>query len=276
MRSPCSKYNEQSRRNRCHFSSSDIHSAGAVITIPFQLCPEEIWHKSLSNHWHGNCCSLYFVKFLSNVDNYDTFSNADRLNEKEGTVTFSWSHAFATVKFNTKEEQVLLIPLTLLSSMYRSFYMAAFTKACIRCAWSTSHIGLVTVFYGLSAAVSSLLSGYVVKFVGRKCVFVVCQAVSTINLVFMLLWKPRPRQSLLFYLAGSLWGMNAGVISTQLKGEEETASSCFSVHLAAGFAISFVYDEYLCTSVKLYILLVFSCVELIGYLLTEREYQREV
>ncbi|GIY91144.1 UNC93-like protein [Caerostris darwini] len=142
----------------------------------------------------------------------------DRLNEKKGTVTFSWSHAFATVKFNTNKEQALLIPLTLFSSMHQGFYMAAFTKSYIGCAWSTSRIGLVTVFYGLASAVSSLFAGYVVKFVGRKCVFVVCQAVSAINLVFMLLWKPGPHQSLLFYLAGSLWGINAGVVVSQLKG----------------------------------------------------------
>ncbi|GIY97923.1 putative potassium channel regulatory protein unc-93 [Caerostris extrusa] len=155
-------------------------------------------------------------------------------------------------------------------------------EAYISCAWSTSHIGLVTIFYGLAAAVSSLLSGYAIKFVGRKCVFVVCQAVSTINLVFMLLWKPGLHQSLLFYLAGSLWGINAGVVASQLKafygvlfqGEEETAFSCFSVHFAAGFAVAFAYDEYLCTSIKLYILFVFSCVGLVGYLLTEREYQK--
>ncbi|GIY97925.1 protein unc-93 A [Caerostris extrusa] len=102
--------------------------------------------------------------------------------------------------------------------MYQGFYAAAFTKSYIGCAWSTSHIGLVTVFYGLSAAVSSLFSGYVVKFVGRKSVFVVCQAVSIINLVFMLLWKPGLHQSLLFYLAGCLWGVNVGVISSQLRG----------------------------------------------------------
>ncbi|GIY91137.1 hypothetical protein CDAR_444001 [Caerostris darwini] len=223
----------------------------------------------------GICVALAGIAVLLNL-------LMDRLNEKDGTVKFSWSHAIDTAKFNTKKEQALLIPLTLFSSMYQGFYMAAFTKAYISCAWSTSHIGLVTIFYGLAAAVSSLLSGYVIKFVGRKWVFVICQAVSIINLVFMLLWKPRLHQSLLFYLAGSLWGINAGVVASQLKafygvlfqGEEETAFSCFSVHFAAGFAISFVYDEYLCTSVKLYISLVFSCVGLIGYLLTEREYQK--
>ncbi|GIY91141.1 hypothetical protein CDAR_444021 [Caerostris darwini] len=172
----------------------------------------------------GICVALAGIAVLLNLF-------LDSLNEKKGTVTFPWSHAFATVKFNTKKEQALLIPLTLFSSMYRSFYMAAFTKAYIGCAWSTSHIGLVTVFYGLSAAVSSLLAGYVIKFVGRKCVFVVCQVVSTINLVFMLLWKPRPQQSLLFYLAGSLWGINAGVISSQLKGHGPFPSCLQRFHL---------------------------------------------
>ncbi|GIY91139.1 protein unc-93 A [Caerostris darwini] len=223
----------------------------------------------------GICVALAGIAVLLNLF-------LDRLNEKKRTVTFSWSHAFTTVKFNTKKEQVLLIPLTQFSSMYQGFYMAAFTKSYIGCAWSTSHIGLVTAFYGLSAAVSSLFSGYVVKFVGRKCVFVVCQAVSIINLVFVLLWKPRFHQFLLFYLAGSLWGINAGVVVSQLKafygvlfqGEEETAFSSFSVHFASGFAIPYLYDKYLCTSVKLYILLAFSCVGLMGYLLAEREYQK--
>ncbi|GIY91145.1 putative potassium channel regulatory protein unc-93 [Caerostris darwini] len=162
----------------------------------------------------------------------------DPIKQKKETVTFSWSHVFATAKFNTRKEQVLLMPLTLFASMCQGFYTADFTKSYIGCAWSTSHIGLVTVFYGLAAAVSSLFSGYVIKFVGRKCVFVVCQAVSTINLVFMLLWKPGPQQYLLFYLAGSLWGINTGVLMAQLRafygvlfqGEEETAFASFNMY----------------------------------------------
>ncbi|GIY97917.1 UNC93-like protein [Caerostris extrusa] len=156
----------------------------------------------------GICVALAGIAVLLNLF-------LDRLNEKKkGTVKFLWSHAFATVKFNTNKEQALLIPITLFSSMHQGFYMAAFTKVVL----GVHLIGLVTVFYGLASAVSSLFAGYVVKFVGRKCVFVVCQAVSAINLVFMLLWKPGPQQSLLFYLAGSLWGINAGVVVSQLKG----------------------------------------------------------
>ncbi|GIY97915.1 protein unc-93 homolog A [Caerostris extrusa] len=163
----------------------------------------------------------------------------------------------------------------------QGFYTADFTKSYIGCAWSTSHIGLVTVFYGLAAAVSSLFSGYVIKFVGRRCVFAVCQAVSTINLVFMLLWKPGPQQYLLFYLAGSLWGINTGVLMAQLRafygvlfqGEEETAFASFNMYSGIGWTLPFIYNQYLCTSVKLYILLVLSFIGIIGYLLTEREYQ---
>ncbi|GIY97912.1 UNC93-like protein [Caerostris extrusa] len=168
----------------------------------------------------------------------------DALKEKKEAVTFSLSHVLATAKFSRRKEPILLIPLTLYAGMCQGFYTADFTKSYIGCAWSTSHIGLVTVFYGLASAVSSLLSGYVIKFVGRRSVFILCHAVNVVNLVFMLIWRPEPQQSLLFYLAGSLWGFTVGIVMAQLRafygvlfqGEEETAFASFNMYCGLGSA----------------------------------------
>ncbi|GFS30684.1 UNC93-like protein [Nephila pilipes] len=207
----------------------------------------------------------------------------DPLEKSKEPVKFSWHHIIATIKYSKKKEQILLIPLTIFVSMCQGIYTADFTKAYVSCAWSTSQIGLVTVFYGITSALTSMLSGFIIKYSGRIPVFLLGQLFNTINFVFLLLWRPEAEQSFMFFLAGGLWGAFIGIYLSQLRafygvlfqGDEETAFGSCSLYSAIGWSLPFIYNDFLCTSVKLYILFSISCIGILGYLFTERIYYLE-
>ncbi|GBM46869.1 Protein unc-93 A [Araneus ventricosus] len=204
----------------------------------------------------------------------------DRMVKRTKNVKLSWDHVFATIKYIKKKDQLFLIPFTIGASLCRGFYMADFTKAYIACAWSTSHIGLITVIYGASSALISIISAVVIKYFGRRSVFIVCHIITLANFVFLFLWNPDAQQPYLFYVQGGIFGMIASIFNSQTKafygilfeGDEETAFSSCNLYTSMGWALPFIYGNFFCVSVKIYIVLAFSCTGLLGYLLAERSY----
>ncbi|XP_055947325.1 protein unc-93 homolog A-like [Argiope bruennichi] len=206
----------------------------------------------------------------------------DLLEKSKKQVTLSWNHIFATVKFIRNKEQLFIIPLTICTSMVQAFYMADFMKSYIACSWSTSHIGLVSVFYGITSALSSMISGVLIRLIGRRIVLICCQIINIVSLVLLYLWTPDAQQAIMFYLAGGIFGFVIGIFHPQTKalygvffqGEEETAYSSCNMYSSIGWALPFVYNEFFCTSIKLYIMFTISCLGLLGYLLAERSFSR--
>ncbi|GBO36364.1 UNC93-like protein [Araneus ventricosus] len=204
----------------------------------------------------------------------------DRIVKTEKDVKLSWDHVFATIKYIKKKDQLLLIPFTIGVALCRGFYITDFTKSYIACAWSISHIGLITAIYGASSALSSIFSGVIIKYVGRISVIVLCQIVTIANYVFLFFWIPDAHQPYMFYIQASILGMITAVLVTQTKafygilfeGDEETAFSSCNLYTSIGWALLFIYNDFFCTSVKICIVLTFSCIGLLGYLLAERSY----
>ncbi|GBN71885.1 UNC93-like protein [Araneus ventricosus] len=195
-------------------------------------------------------------------------------------VKLSWDHVFATIKYMKKKDQLLIIPFTISGSLCRGFYAADFTKAYIACAWNISLIGLITVVYGAASALSSLFSGVMIKYVGRRPVMVLCHIINIANFVFLFLWSPNAQQPYIFYVQGGIFGIISGIFHSQTKafygilfeGDEENAFSSYSMYISIGWFLPFIYNDFFCVSVKIYIVLAFSCTGLLGYLLAERSY----
>ncbi|GBO43143.1 UNC93-like protein [Araneus ventricosus] len=135
-------------------------------------------------------------------------------------VKLSWDHVFATIKYMKKKDQLLIIPFTISGSLCRGFYAADFAKAYIACAWNISLIGLITVVYGAASALSSLFSGVMIKYVGRRSVMVLCRIINIANLVFLFLWSPSAQQPYIFYVQGGIFGIISGIFHSQTKGRQ--------------------------------------------------------
>ncbi|KAF8793243.1 UNC93-like protein like [Argiope bruennichi] len=173
----------------------------------------------------------------------------DPLNKAKEPVTFSWKQVLATFNHSKKKEQLFLVPLSLYVGMAQGFYTADITKSYIACAWGTSHIGLVTVFYGLACALSSTVSGCLVQFMGRIPIFLIGQIGNIINYTFLLMWSPEVHHPFMFYLAAALWGIITGLFWSQLQafygvlfqGDEEAAFGSYYLYSSMGWTISFLY-----------------------------------
>ena len=80
-----------------------------------------------------------------------------------------------------------------------------------------------------------------------------------------------------FYLIPALWGIADSAWQTQVnsiygvlfKDNQTPAFSNFRLWESLGFAISYAYSSYLCTSTKLYLLLVYLTFGMLGYYLVE-------
>ncbi|CAL1289355.1 unnamed protein product [Larinioides sclopetarius] len=179
----------------------------------------------------------------------------DPMEKREEKVSFSIKQFLVAIKFIKKKEQLFVIPITILGGMIQAFYTADITKSYIACAWTLSQVGLVTVFYGIASALSSILSGVLVKRFGRIPVLFLSQVLNVANLVFLLLWNPDAEAPYLFYIEGAVFGFIVGIFHTQTKalygtffeGDEETAFSSCNMYSSIGWTLPFVYSDFLCT-----------------------------
>lgn len=86
----------------------------------------------------------------------------------------------------------------------------------------------------------------------------------------------------MFFIIPALWGLADSAWQTQInsiygvlfKENHNAAFSNFRLWESLGFALSYAYANYFCTSTKLNFLLVFLTIGMIGYLLIELQESR--
>ena len=91
------------------------------------------------------------------------------------------------------------------------------------------------------------------------------------------------KDDFLFYLIPLAWGIADGAWQTQVnslygvlfESNQEAAFTNFRLWESLGFAISYAYSSYLCTDVKLKLLLVYLTMGLAGYLLIEATLRKD-
>ncbi|KFM59430.1 UNC93-like protein, partial [Stegodyphus mimosarum] len=206
----------------------------------------------------------------------------DRL-ETNKESEFSLFSLIATFKFVKKKESSFLIPISFYIGMEQAFYIGDYTESYIGCAWGTHHVGLVSICYGCTCAVSSTLSGWLVKHVGRMPIILTAATVNVAASIILLLWHPDSAHPEMFFVVAAMWEILTGIIWSQIrafygilfKKDEEAAFAGFYLWDSLGCCLAFSYSNYICTSLKIYILLVVSSLGILGYLKTEAMYSRK-
>ncbi|GBL76439.1 UNC93-like protein [Araneus ventricosus] len=204
-----------------------------------------------------------------------------KVKSEDETEKISLSLVFATINHTKKKEQLCLIPLSFYEGMLQGFYTADFTKSYIGCAWGASKVGLVSIFYGAACVISSSASGFFVKYIGRKPLFLIGQVINILMAIFLMLWKPESNSPYKFYIASIFFGTITGILWSQLlafygllfKKDEEAAFASYYLWSSLGWTTSFLYSDHLCTYVKIYLLLTVSLTGTTGYFFTERSYE---
>ncbi|XP_015920657.2 protein unc-93 homolog A [Parasteatoda tepidariorum] len=206
----------------------------------------------------------------------------DPLESKTEAEPFNLKFLMATYKLAKRTDLILLIPSSFYIGQVQGFYTGEFTKAYIGCAWGTYHVALVSICYGLFCALFASTSGWMVKVVGRECVFSLAALLNVASIALLLLWEPNSVNTHIFFVFGGMWGAYIGIIWSQLrafygvlfKAEEEAAFAAFHVWYALGFCLSFAYSNYFCTYIKIYVLLAISSLGYIGYFIVEKKFSK--
>ncbi|GFS60795.1 UNC93-like protein [Nephila pilipes] len=207
----------------------------------------------------------------------------DSLNQ-EKEFYFSFNNMKATYDILKKKEMLLLIPLSIHSGLIQGFYVGDFNKSYVACAWGTYHVGLVALCYGVMCGLSSVLSGCLVRHVGRRIIFTTAAVVNAVSLAYLLLWSPNSNSPKMFFIASGLWGIQVGIIWSQLralygvffKSDEEAAFSAFHMWSALGACLAFAYSNFFCTSLKIYVMLAVSVLGFTGYFIAEVSHSKKL
>ncbi|CAG5129993.1 unnamed protein product [Candidula unifasciata] len=159
--------------------------------------------------------------------------------------------------------QLMLIPVTIYSGLEQAFMGGDFTKAYISCTLGIWNVGYIMICYGVADAICSILFGRLVQYVGHIPFFILAFVIHGSLQITFLYWEPHREDMLIFYVCAALWGMADAVIQTQLNalygsvfsGNAEAAFANYRLWESLGFAVTFAYNDYLRTDMKLYICL---------------------
>nr|CAD7596668.1 unnamed protein product [Timema genevievae] len=178
-----------------------------------------------------------------------------------------------TLKLLKEPKQLFLMPIVIWLGVEQAFVGADYTASYVSCAWGIRNIGYVMICYGITNSITAISTGSLVKLTGRVPI-VTCAAVLHVAIIVTLLcWKPSFQDRVIFFLMSGLWGVADGVWLVQINamcgflfpGREEAAYSNFRLWESLGFIVAYAYSSFLCTYVKLYILLALLVVGLVGY-----------
>ena len=173
--------------------------------------------------------------------------------------------------------QALLVPLTLYRGMEAAFIGADYTKAFISCSLGVWNVGYVMICYGFMTAASSFIFGRLVKFVGNAPFFVLAFLVHGGMLITFLFWKPSKDQEIYFYAFAALWGVGNSIIHSQsnalygclFTNNLGPAFANYRLWEGTGFVLAYVYSDFLCTNVKIFICLAELTAGMLGYTTVE-------
>ena len=97
-------------------------------------------------------------------------------------------------------------------------------QAFITCSWGVWNVGFVLICYGAADAVGSVVSGSLVRQLGRVPIFLFGAVVNAALVVTLLFWRPDPSQAAVFYVIAALWGVCDAIWQTQINGNPVSSS----------------------------------------------------
>ncbi|XP_076639930.1 UNC93-like protein [Colletes latitarsis] len=182
-----------------------------------------------------------------------------------------------TLKLLKEKSQLLILPIIIFIGAEQAFLFADYNASFVSCAWGISNIGFVMICFGVTNAIAALGAGSVMKLTGRKPLMIFAFCLHMGIFIFLLRWKPVPEQSSMFFLMSGLWGLCDAMWLVQVNalsgilfpGKEEAAYSNFRLWESTGSVITYAYSPYLCTHMKLYVLIGILCLGMVGYGLIE-------
>ena len=183
----------------------------------------------------------------------------------------------ATIAQMRHKYQLLLVPLTMWLGFSLAFIGADFTKSFVSCSLGVSRVGLAMSLFGVTDVAGSYAFPLVFKRIGRTACFLIGACINLAVIGIMLGVELSAENEYVLYMVPALWGVADSCWQTQVnsiygvlfEANQEAAFSNFRLWESLGFAISYAYSSYLCTSTKLHLLVVYLSVGIVGYVAIE-------
>jgi MFS family permease len=241
-----------------------------------------------------NLCFIYILLGLASIVLIMCFLNNYKQKNPEKSRDYAVKSSERTEQFELlistidqlkNRYQILIIPLTLWLGFSLAFIGADFTKSFVACAQGVDKVGYAMLCFGLTDVIGSYFFGQLMKHIGRMPCFIIAAVLNYSMIFLMLVWdlQKTSASSFLFYFVPACWGLADAAWQTQVnsiygvlfQANQEAAFSNFRLWESVGFAISYAYSNYLCVTMKLYLLIIYLTFGMIGYFLIEySEYRK--
>ncbi|XP_022917651.2 UNC93-like protein isoform X1 [Onthophagus taurus] len=203
----------------------------------------------------------------------DSLTRYNRGRQGSGSGLSGFKMLAVTLKHLSHPYQLLILPITMFIGAEQAFIAADYNASFVSCGWGISNIGFVMICFGVSNAIAAIIIGNLVKVIGRPPVIAFGLALHVSLIVTMLFWRPDSENKLMYFLMSGLWGISDAVWLVNINalsgilfpGKEEAAYSNFRLWESTGSVITYVYSPYLCTNVKIYLLLGLLLIGVCGY-----------
>ncbi|KAM4694034.1 protein unc-93 homolog A-like isoform 1-T2 [Discoglossus pictus] len=194
------------------------------------------------------------------LENLDIKHGLDKHETGEESI---WMKSVETIRQLKDKRQCLLIPLTMFSGFEQGYLAGDYTKSYVTCALGIHFVGYVMICFAATNAICSLLFGKLSQYTGRIFLFSFAAVTNAAIIIAMIIWKPQPDQLAVFFVLPAFWGMADAIWQTQTNAlygilfddHKEAAFANYRLWESLGFVIAYGYSTFLCTSVKLYIVL---------------------
>ncbi len=267
-----------------------LSQCGAADCPSSSSSPEEkIKHPELSTVY--TLCFIYVVLGLISILLIHFLLNKYNQQEQQSNKVYLTNSdekdnlLNSTLKQMKNPYQILIIPLTLWLGFSLAFIGADFTKSFVACAKGVDQVGYVMLCFGLTDVFGSYFFGRLIKYTGRVPCFLTGAVINYLMIILMLKWDiSNSEKNYLFYLIPAFWGLADSAWQTQVNSiygvlfnsNQEAAFANFRLWESLGFAISYAYSSYICTRMKLNLLIFYLSFGLLSYLIIElSEYRKK-
>ncbi|XP_060601850.1 protein unc-93 homolog A-like isoform X2 [Ruditapes philippinarum] len=172
------------------------------------------------------------------------------------------SRMVATHMFRSRDQQLLFCS-SIFSGLASGFLIGDFTSAYISCPYGIQNVGFGMITLGVSQSIFSVVFGKLNQYIGHIAIFTFGSVAQASFYITLLLWHPLPNQSFIAHVLAAIAGISGAAIEPVLTAlhnlyfveNRDIALSSFRLLNSIGWAISFGYSNWLCSNVKMYILI---------------------
>ena len=148
------------------------------------------------------------------------------------------------------------------SALYTAFKNADFNRSWVTCSLGIWMVGLVSIPHSIIGAFGGFTCGFVARAIGRVIPMVISILFGFTSFVWLALWTINNTETWVFFTVVSTMAVHDALLEPILQSmhgiifpdNTEGAYGCYNFFWCLAAAVTYAYNYYVCTDIKLYIL----------------------